>query len=231
MTTGKTKALTRWTFVGKIMSLLFNMLSRLVITFFPRSKRFMANSWGSSGNSDRLYFLGLQNHCSHFFLVRKAMTNLDSIVQSGDITLLTKVHLVKAMVFPGVMYGCDIWTIKNAEHWRSDAFELWCWRRLLRVPLDCKEVQPVHPEENQSWVFIGRTEAETEAPVLWRCTFTDVKNWLTGKDPDARKDWRQEEEGMTEDEMVRWHRWLNGHECEQAPGVGDGQRSLASCSP
>ena len=106
------------------------------------------------------------------------------------------------MVFPVVRYGCDIWTIKRAEHQRIDAFELWCWRRLLESPLDCKEIQPVHPKENQSWKFIGRTEADT--PILWP---PDVKNWwLIGKDPDAGKDWRQEEKEMTEDEMVGWQR-------------------------
>ena len=94
------------------------------------------------------------------------MTNLDSIFKSRDITSPTKVHLVKAMVFPVVMYGCESWTVKKAEHWRIDVFELWCWRRLLS-PLDCKEIQPVHPKGNQSWVFIGRTDAEAETPILW----------------------------------------------------------------
>ena len=89
----------------------------------------------------------------------------------------------------------------------------------LESPLDIKEIQPVNPKGNQFWIFIGRTEAETEAPVLWP---PDAKNWLIGKDPDAEKDWRQEEKGMTEDETVRWHHWLNGHEFEQAPGAGDG---------
>ena len=100
------------------------------------------------------------------------MTNLDSIIKSRDITLPTKVHLVKAMVFPVVMYGCESWTIKKAESRRIDAFELWCWRRLLR-PLDCKEIQPVHPKEDQSRVFFGRTDAEAETPILWP---PDVKN-------------------------------------------------------
>ena len=105
-------------------------------------------------------------HCSHeikkrLLLGRKAMTNLDSILKSRDITLLTKVHLVKAVIFPVVMYGCESWTIKKAEHGRIDAFELWCWRRLL----DCKEIQPVHSED-QSWVFFGRNDAKAETPVL-----------------------------------------------------------------
>ena len=96
-------------------------------------------------------------------------------------------------------------------------------RRLLRVPLDSKEIKPVNPKGNQPWIFIVRTDAEVEAPILWP---PDVKSWLTGKDPDAGKDWRQEEKGSTEDEMVAWHHWLSGHEFEQAPGDGEGQVSL-----
>ena len=93
------------------------------------------------------------------------MTNLDSIFQSRDITLPTKVCLVKAMVFPVVMYGCESWTVKKAERRRTDAFELWCWRRLLRVPWTA--IQPVYPKGDQSWVFIGRTDAEAETPIFW----------------------------------------------------------------
>ena len=124
------------------------------------------------------------------------------------------------------MYGCESWTVKKAEHWRTDAFELWCWSRLLRVPWTAR--RSVNPKGNQSWIFIGRTDAEAETPILGP---PDAKNWLTGKDPDAGKDWRQEEKEMTEDEMVGWHHWLNGHEFEQATGVGDGQGSLECCSP
>ena len=115
---------------------------------------------------------------------------------------------------------------KKVEHQRIDAFELRCWRRCLRVPL--QRDQTVNPKGNQSWIFTGRTNAEAEVPILWPPA---VKNWLIGKDPDARKDWRQEEKGMTEDEMVGWHHWLDGHEFEQAPGPGDGQGGLAWCSP
>ena len=109
----------------------------------------------------------------------------------------------------------------------------WCFwivllKETLESPLDCKEIQPVHPKGNQSLVFIERTDAGAEAPILW---LPDAKKWLIGKDPDDGKDWRQEEEGMTEDEIVGWHHWLDGHEFEQAPGVGDGQESLACCSP
>ena len=95
------------------------------------------------------------------------MTNLDSIFKSRDITLPTKFCLVKDMVFPVGMYGCESWTVKKAERQRIDAFELWCWRRLSESPLDCKEIQPVHPKGDQSWVFIGRTDAEAETPILW----------------------------------------------------------------
>ena len=102
----------------------------------------------------------------HFLLGRKTMTNLDSILKSRDVTLPTKVHLVKAMVFPVVIYGCESWTIKREECRRIDAFELWCWRT-LESPLDCKEIQPVHPKGDQSWEFIGRTDVETETPILW----------------------------------------------------------------
>ena len=102
----------------------------------------------------------------HLLFERKVMTNLDSILKSRDITLSTKVHLVKAMVFPVVMYGCESWTVKKAEHRRIDAFELWCWRR-LESSLDCKKIQLVHPKGDQSWVFIGRTDVEAETPILW----------------------------------------------------------------
>ena len=95
-------------------------------------------------------------------------------------------------------------------------------------PLDCKEIQSVHPKGDQSWIFIGRTDAEAEAPVLWP---PDVKSQFTGKDPDAGKDWRKEEKGVTEDEMVGWHHQLDGHELEQTPGDGEGQGSLACCRP
>ena len=102
----------------------------------------------------------------HLLLGRKVMTNLDSVLKSRDITSPTKVYLVKAMVFPVVMYGCDSWTVKKAEHRRIDAFEVWCWKTLESL-LDCKETQPVHPKGNQSWVLIGRIDLESETPILW----------------------------------------------------------------
>ena len=131
---------------------------------------------GNSGNSVRLYFLGSKiiadGDCSHeikrgLLFERKVMTNLDSILKSRDITLPTKVHLVKAMIFPVVMYGCENWTMKKAECRRIDAFELWCWRRLLRVPWTAREIQPLHPKGDQSLAFIGRADAEAETPIPW----------------------------------------------------------------
>ena len=154
--------------------------------------------------------------CSHeikrrLLLGRKFMTNLDSILKSRDVTLPTKVHLVKAMVFSVVMYGCDSWTIKKAEHQRIDAFWTVVLQNTLESPLDCQEIQPVHPKGNQSWMFIGRTDVEAETPLRWP---PDTKSWLIWKDPDAGKDWEQEEKRTTEDEMVGWHHQLNGHEFE-----------------
>ena len=129
--------------------------------------------------------------------------------------------------YPAVMYGCESWTIKKADLWRTDAFELWCWEKTLESPLDCKDIQPVHSKGNQSWIFIARTNAEVETPIFWP---PDAKSQLTGKDPDAGKDWGQKTRAA-EDEMVGWHRRLNGHEFEKTLGDSEGQRSLACCSP
>ena len=171
--------------------------------------------------------------CSHeikryLLLGRKSMTNLDSILKSRDITLPTNVHLVKAMVFPVVMYGCESWTIKKAEHQRIDAFELWCWRRLLRVPCTARRssqsiLKEISPEYSLKGLML-KLKFQYFGHLMQR---TDSLK----KDTDAWKDWRQKEKGMTEDEMVGWHHWLDGHESEQAPGVGDGQGRLARWSP
>ena len=125
-----------------------------------------------------------------------------------------------------------------AQMWELDPKVCWAWKnwcfwsvmleKTLESLLDSKEIQQVHPKGNQSWIFNGRTDVEAETPIFWP---PDVKNWLIGKDPNAGKDWRQEEQETTEDEMVGWHHWLHGHEFEQAPGVGDGQGSLVCCSP
>ena len=122
-----------------------------------------------------------------------------------------------------------MWDLDYKESWELKNWCFWTvvWRRLER-PLECKDIQPVHPKGNQSWIFIGRTDAEAETPILWP---PYVKSWLIGKDLDAGKDWRQEEKGPTEDEMVGWHHWLDWHEFEQVLGVGVGQGSLACCSP
>ena len=145
-------------------------------------------------------------------LGRKAMTSLDSILKSRDITLLTRQSC-------GFSSGhVWIWELDHKERW---APKNWCFwtvvlEEILESPLDCK-IKPVNPKGNQPWIFIERTDAETEAPILWP---PDAKTWLIGKDPDAGKDQGQEEKGATEDEMVEWHHWLNGHELEQIPGYG-----------
>ena len=153
--------------------------------------------------------------CSHemkrcLLFGRKVMTNLDCILKSRDITLPTKVHLVKAMVFPVVVYGCEL------DYKESWVLKSWCFwtvvlEKTLESHLDSTEIQPVCPKGKQSWIFIGRTDVEAEIPILWPL---DVKNWLVWKESDAGKDWRREEKGTTEDEMVGWHHWLNGHEFE-----------------
>ena len=129
------------------------------------------------------------------------------------------------MVFPGVIYGHEL---NYKESW---APKNWCFwtvmlEKTLESPLDSKEIQPVHPKGDQSLVLIWTTDVEAETPILWP---PDVKSWLIWKDPDAGKDWSQEEKAMTEDEMVGWHHWLNGHEFEQTPGFGDGQGGLVGC--
>ena len=182
-------------------------------------------SWGSK--------ITVDGDCDYeikrcLFFEKRAMTNLDSILKNRDITLLTKICIVKAIAFLVIMYRCGSWTIKKAGHQRLAAFELWCWRRLSGSPLDCKEIKPVNPTGNQSWIFIGRTDSEVEAPILWP---SDAMSWLIGKDSDAEKDWRQEERGMPKEEMIGWHHWLNGRGFEQAPGDSEGQESLACCSP
>ena len=154
---------------------------------------------------------------------KKVMTNLDSILKSRDVALPTKFWLVKAMVFPIVTYECESWTIKS---W---VLKNWCFwtvvlEKTLESPLDCKEIQPVCSKGDQPWDFFRRNDAKAETPVLWP---PHVKSWLIGKDPDAGRDWGQEEKGMTEDEMAGWHHQLNGCEFEWTLGVGDGRGGLA----
>ena len=130
------------------------------------------------------------------------------------------------MVFPVVMYGCASWTVKKAERRRIDAFWSVVLEKTLESPLDCKEIQPVHPKGDQSWVFFGRNDTKAETPVLWP---PHAESWLIGKDSVAGMGWEQEEKGTTEDEMTGWHHWLYGRGFEWTPGVGDGQGGLACC--
>ena len=163
----------------------------------------------------------------HLLRGRKAMTNLDNILKAA--------YYFANKGPSSQSYGFSIsyvwmWELDYKESW---APKNWCFwtvvlEKTLQSPLDCKEIQELHPKGNQSWIFIGRTAAEAETPILWP---PDAKNWLIGKDPDAGKDWRWEEKGTTENEMVGWHHWINGHEFEQALGDGEGQGSLACCRP
>ena len=152
--------------------------------------------WGSKITADGDWSHEIKRR---LLLGRKAMTNLGSILKSRDITWPTMVHLVKAMGFLVVVYGWESWTIKKTENWKN-----WCfWTVVLKILenlLDRKEIKPVHPKGNQSWIIIGRTDAEAEVPILWP---PHVKSQLTGKDPDAGKDWGQQKKGAAEDEMIR----------------------------
>ena len=155
------------------------------------------------------------------------MTNLDSILKSRDITLPTKVHIVKAMVFPVVMYGCESWTIKKAKHQRTDAFELWCQRRFLRVPWTARRsnqsiLKEISPECSLEGLML-KLKLQYFGHLMGRADTQEKTN-------DAGKDWRQEEKGVTEDEMVVWYQWFNGQELEQTLGDGERQGSLTCCN-
>ena len=150
--------------------------------------------------------------CSHdikrcLLLGIKLLNNLLSILRSKDITLIKKVHLVKAVFSHSHVW---MWELDYKESWALKDWSFWTvvLEKTLESPLDCKEIQPVNPKWNQSWIFIGRTDAKTETPIVWPL---DAKNWVIWKDPDAWKDWREEEKGTTDDEMVGWHHRLNGH--------------------
>ena len=178
----------------------------------------MANRWGNTGNSVRLFFLGSKftangdwNHdvkrC--LLLGRKVMTNLDSILKSRRHYFVNKGPSHQGYGFSsGHVWMLELdykesWVLKNCCFWTV------VLEKTLERPLDCKEIQPVHPKGDQSWIFIGRTDVEVETPILWP---PDVKSWLIGKDPEYGKDWGQEEKETIEDEMAGWHHWLNGHE-------------------
>ena len=164
--------------------------------------------------------------CSHeikrrVLLGREVMTNLDSIFKSRDITLPTKVRLVKAMVFPVVMYGCETWTVKKAEHRRMGAFELWCWRRLLRVPWTARRSNQFILKEISPGISLEG--------MMLKLKLQYFGQLMRRVDSDAGRDWRQEKKGTTEDEMAEWHHWLDGCESQWTPGVGDGQGGLVCC--
>ena len=186
---------------------------------------------GKHGNSDTLYFGGgskipADGDWSHeikrcLIFGRKVMTNLDSILKSRDIYFANKGPSSQGYGFSSGHVW--MWELDHKEGW---VLKNWCFwtvvlEKTLENPLDCKEIKPINPKRNQPWIFIERTDAEAESPIRWP---PDVKSWLIWKDPDAGKDWRQEEKGTTEDEMVGWHHWLNGHEFGWTPGVGDGWR-------
>ena len=180
----------------------------------------MGNRWWNSGNSVRFIILSSKittdGDCSHeikrrLLLERKVMTNPYSIFKSTDITSPTKVHLVKAMVFPVLMYGCESWTVKKAEHWRTDAFELWCWRRLLRVPWTARRSNQSILKEISPGISLEGMPLKLKLQYFGHLM------------------WRVDSLGMTEGEMAGWHHWLDGHESEWTPRVGDGQGGLACC--
>ena len=284
MTNGKTIALTRWTFMDKVMSPLFNLLSRLVITFLPRNKRLLI-SWLQSPSAVILEPRKIKSDTvstvspsichevmwldamilvfwmlsfkptfslSYFIFIKRLFSSSSlcatRVVSSAYLRLFvflpailipacasssplssnycyylpTKVHIVKAMVFPVVMYRCEGWTIKNAEHWKIDAFELRCWRKLFRVPWTERRSNQSMLKDITPEYSLERLMVEAEAPILWP---PDTKSWLIGKAPDDRKDWRWEEKGVTKDEMVEWHHQLNGHESEWIPGDNEGREA------
>ena len=197
----------------------------------------MANRWGSNGIMTDFLFLGSKitadGDCSHeiqrcLLLGRNVMTNLDGILKSRDITLLTKVHLLKAMIFPVVMYECESWTIKKAEHQRIYVFELWCWRKLLRVPWTARRanhsiLKEISPECSLEEPML-KLKLQYFGHLMWR-TDSLEKTLLLGKIECRRR------RGWQRMRMVGWHHWLEGHEFERALGVGDGQGNLACCSP
>ena len=199
------------------------------------SHHFMANRWGNNGNSDRLYFLGLQNHCRWWLQPWNWMT-LAPWKKSYDqprqhIKKQRHYFANKGLSSQGYgFFSSHVWMLE-LDYKESWVLKNWCFwtmvlEKSLESPLDCKEIQPVHPKGDQSWVFIGRTDVEAETPILWA---PDMKSWLIWKDPDAGKNWGQEEKGMTEDEMAGWHHRLNGHEFGWTLRVGDRQGGLACC--
>ena len=170
------------------------------------------------------------SECSHEIKINiwHTMSNLDSVLKSRDTTLPTKVCIVKAIIFLVLIYGCESWTIKKAECQRIEMLSKCGTGEDSWESLDSKEMKPVNPKGNEPWIFIGRADIEAEALILWP---PDAKKWLIGKDPDAGKNWRQEEKEAIKDHLIEWHHWLNGCEFEETQGDGDGQKILVCCNP
>ena len=196
----------------------------------------MASRWGNNGISDRLYFWGLQNHCrwwlqpwnkKTFAPWKKSYDQPRQHIKNQRCYFADKCPSSQSYSFSVVMYGCENWTIKKAECWRIDAFDLWCWRRLLRVPWTARRSnQSILKEISPEYSLEGLT------PKLQLQYFGHLMRRTDSfEKTDAEKDWRQEKNGTTEDEMAVWHHQLDRYEFEQAPGVGDGQGSLACCNP
>ena len=196
----------------------------------------MANRWGNGGNSNRLYFWGAPKSLQMVIAAMK-VKDACSFKKSYD---QPRQHIKEQRYYfankgpSSQSYGFSrghvwMWELDYKESWVLKNWRFWTvvLEKTLESPLVCKEIKPVYPKGNQSWIFIGRTDVEVETPILWP---PDAKIWLTGKDPDAGEDWRREEKWTTEDEMVGWHHWLNGRESEWTPGVGDGQGGLVCCN-
>ena len=190
---------------------------------------------GKNGNSERLYFGGLQNHCRWWIYPwdSKILASWKKSHEQPRQHIKKRRHYSADKGSSSQSYGFSsslvmMWELDSKESWPLENWCFWTVGEDSWGYLGPKDIQPVHPKGNQSWIFTGRTDAEAETPILW---ILNVKNWPIGKDPEAVKDWRQEEKGTIEDEMIGWHHRLNAHEFEQAPGVGDGQGNLACCSP
>ena len=197
----------------------------------------MGNRWGNNGNSERLYILGFQKSLQMVTVAtklkddcfwKKRYEQLRQHIKNRDIFFVEKGLYRKSYGFSSSHVW--MWELDHIEGWVPKNWCFWTvvFKKMLQSPLDCKDIKPLNLKGNQPWIFIRRTNAETETPILWA---PDAKSWPIRKGPDAGKDWRQEEKETTEDEMVRWHNWLDGHECEQALGDGEGQKSLAYYSP
>ena len=195
----------------------------------------MGNRWGNSGNSVRLYFFGLQNHCRWWLQPwnKKTLTPWEESYDQPRKHIKRQRHYFANKGLSSQGYGFSsghvwMWELDCEESWAPKNWYFWTvvLEKTLESPLDCKEIQPVHSKGNQSWVFIGRADAEADTPILWP---PDAKSWLTVKDSYAGRDWGQEKKGMTEDELSEWHHWIDGCEFEWTPGVGDGQGGLACC--